>query len=254
MITRENIRVVPRILFAATIFCFTLLGATSIRANSPLILSTGPFNGTVSEGWESFPIFGGTYLASPATIMNGNATIANSKMAIYQAGNAFLGTSGRAQVADGTRGLMLNDFAQTATITFSTPITSFGSYFAASTLQPGYNADPAIVTVSFFGQSATLLDTETFTYSHSASGDGGLDWHGWSSAVPVYSISLQGDFLVMDGVQAFVVPEPSATALSVFTALMIVGLKWAQRERVAGRQRIHESTNPFIQQSFEPLR
>jgi hypothetical protein len=149
-------------------------------------------------------------------------------MAIYQSGNAFLGTSGKAQVADGTRGLMLNYFAQTATITWNTPIKEFGGYFAANTLPA---VDPAIVTVDFFGQSAELLDTETFTYSHSATGVGGLDWHGWSSAVPVYSVSLQGDFLVTDGLQAVVVPEPSAPALLVVAALMIVSVKWLRLVR-----------------------
>ena len=164
-----------RILFAAIICSFAGFGAIPIRADSLLVSSTGPFIGTMSEGWESFPIFGGTYLASPSIIMSGKARIANSKLAIYQAGNAFLGTSGAAQVADGTRGLMLNYFAQTATITWNTPITEFGGYFAANTMPPSYNVDPAIVTVSFFDQSARLLDTETFTYSHSATGDGGLD-------------------------------------------------------------------------------
>ncbi len=212
-----------RILFAAIICGFAGFNATLSWAQSPSVMSTGPFAGTMSEGWESFPIFGGTYLANPASIMGGRATIANSKMAIYKSGNALLGTSGPAQVADGTRALMLNYFAQTATITWNTPITEFGGYFAASTLPPGYNDDPAIVTVSFFGRSATLLDTETFTYSHSATGDGGLDWHGWSSAVPVYSISLEGDFLVMDALQAVAVPEPSATFLLVLAASLMVG-------------------------------
>jgi len=176
----------------------------------------------MSESWESFPVFSGTYLASPAAIMGGKATIANSQMAVYVSGNAFLGTSGRAQVADGSRGLMLNYFAQTATITWNQPITQFGSYFAASTLQPGYNQDPDIITIKFFGPSASLLDTETFTYSHSATGDGGLDWHGWSFATPVSSISLTGDFLVMDGVQALVVPEPSAIVLLMLGAWLSV--------------------------------
>jgi hypothetical protein len=207
---------------------FAVFSGASVAQSQSTFSSTGPFTGTMSEGWESFPIFTGTYLANPTSIMSGNAMIANSKMAIYQSGNAFLGTSGRAQVADGTRGLMLNYFAQTATITWNTPITEFGSYFAASTLP---NADPAIVTVSFFGQSAALLNTETFTYSHSATSDGGLDWHGWLSTEPVYSISFQGDFLVLDGLQAVTVPEPSATALLVFAASMVVGLKWLRLVR-----------------------
>jgi hypothetical protein len=204
-----------------------VFSGASVAQSQGTLSSTGPFTGTISEGWESFPIFTG-YLANPTSIMSGNATIANSMMAIYQSGNAFLGTSGRAQVADGTQGLMLNYFAQTATITWNTPITEFGGYFAANTLP---NADPAIVTVSLFGQSAALLDTETFTYSHSATGDGGLDWHGWLSTEPVYSISFQGDFLVLDGLQAVTVPEPSATDFLAFAALMIVGLKWVREVR-----------------------
>ena len=215
-----------RILFAAIICSFTGFSAAPVRAQ---FSSTGPFAGTMSEGWETFPLFGGTYLASPESIMGGKATIANSKMSIYQPGSAFLGTSGTAQVADGTRGLMLNYFAQTATITWNTPITEFGAWFAASTLPPGYNADPAIITVSFYGQSATLLDAETFTYSHSATGDGGLDWHGWVAAAPVYSISLKGDFLVMDGLRAVAVPEPSATTLLTFAVCLVAGC-WRTRK------------------------
>ena len=209
-----------RILFAAVVCALTIFNAGPTRAQSPLVSTSGPFVGTMSEGWESFPRFGGTYLASPTSIMGGHATIANSMMAVYQSGQAFLGTSGTAQVADGTQGLMLNYFAQTATITWNTPIMEFGGYFAADT--SSYNGDPTIVTVSFYGQSSTLLDTEIFSYSHSATGDGGLDWHGWLSATPVYSITLHGDFLTMDSLQA-AIPEPSVTALVILAAVMMAG-------------------------------
>jgi hypothetical protein len=177
------------------------------------LTTTGPFVGTMSESWESFPQFTGVYLPSPTTIMGGHASIASPQMAIYGPNQSSIGTSGIVQLADGVRGLMLNYFNQTATITWSTPVTEFGSYFAAATLPPPY-PDPTPVTLQFFSPGGSLIEATSFTYSHSATQDGGLDWHGWVSSQPIGSVSLTGDFLVMDGLQAITVPEPNACWLA----------------------------------------
>jgi len=53
----------------------------------------------------------------------------------------------------------------------------------------------------------------------------------------VYSITLHGDFLTMDGLQA-VVPEPSITTLVMLAALLMAGstsIRAAKRNESKGR-------------------
>jgi hypothetical protein len=189
----------------------------------------GPFTGDLTETWESFdnylvdPDF---YRDDPTTIMGGGASISNPVMAIYEPGVAVfgLGSSGLADVSDGKKGMGLDEFASTATITFTTPMSAFGAYWGAATFD---DDDEAIVSVDFYDEFGGLIDSVTFAYAHQDSGDGALDWHGWLSDTPIASIVYSGDFVVNDGLQANfgggAVPAPGAALLG------LIGLALAKR-------------------------
>ena len=184
------------------------------------ISTSGPFVGTMSETWESFPYYNqpgfGETLNNPTTIMGGNASIAGPHLIVYQVGLApwGLSNSGNAQASDGVKGLGLGGSNETGTITWAAPVASFGGYFGAAT-GVGY-PDPAMITVSFFDTASLLIGTEVFSYSTATNpngADGHLEWHGWTSSEPIGSITITGDYVAMDGLQATTVPEPSAFAL-----------------------------------------
>jgi hypothetical protein len=218
-------------------YCLIVLAAAQTYAsNTPL----APFTGTMTETWESFPEYTwnnsplGPTLGSGTSIMAGCASITGPAfMAIIrpaQFGSTWgLGSSGYAQVSDGVKALGVDNYPEyppsisTAIITWSTPISQFGGYFAAPTeppyIYPLIISDPAIITLRFFTPAGVLLSEESISYSHSppyygpSEGDGGLDWHGWQFSDPVGSVSITGCEVVMDGLQASVVPEPRSLAL-----------------------------------------
>ena len=185
-----------RLFLSATLVAVLLLGASTRADVTPI----GPFTGTLSESWESFNDYlaGPRYLAAPTSIMGGGAFISNSFMSVYltNSSRSFgLGDSGNAQVADGAKGIGLDGFTQTATITFVKPVVDFGAYWGANT-----PPTPATVSLVFSDGSS-----ESFTYS--APHDGTLNWHGWHFQNGITSISYSGDFVAVDGLQANVIQD-----------------------------------------------
>jgi hypothetical protein len=171
------------------------------------VISTGPFTGTYSESFESFPDY---YHSDPAllpestSIMGGFASItsANHDMVVYNTSDGASWGLGliMAGTSDGLQGLGLNSTGDTLTIDFNSPVTAFGGYFAAD----GYD-----------GMSPLL----TFNFSDGSSGNyyyndpnGTLDWEGWESSAGINSVTISGNFMAMDGLQA-AVPEPTTLAL-----------------------------------------
>ena len=192
-------------------------------AHGGFVTEIDPFVGDLTETWEGFqnyqqdPDF---FLDDPTSIMGGGAWISNPFMVVYEpsAGASFgLGSSGPAQVSDGTKGMGVDAGDQTVVITFDLPIFSFGAYWGAAT-RAGF-PDPNTVDVAFYDLDGGLIDTAAFQYSHSETGDGGLDWHGWSSTTAIGSIEITGDFVVIDGLQADLVPAPGTMALLGLTGL-----------------------------------
>ena len=196
------------------------------------IAPIGSFTGSLQESWESFPNASDDpdiFMDDPTTIMGGAATISNSRMVIYEAGvvDFNLLSSGFAQAHDGAKGMGLNFSAQTATIEFASSVTSFGGYWGAVT--GGGFPDPATVSFDFFDSTNTLIDSKSFTYSRTGIGDGLLEWHGWSSTVPIKSLTYTGDYVVNDYLQANPIPEASTYALFGLGTLGL--MVWRRRKR-----------------------
>jgi hypothetical protein len=201
---------------------FGLLAAAGLAAAAAparaAIVSVAPFVGSASETWESFPNYFADpdfFLDDPTAIFGGAAMISNPVMVVYEPGVADfgLGGSGLAQVADGVKGMGLNDFASTATIVFTDPVTAFGGYWGAATL-----GGPTTVFVEFFDADGVSLGSDSFTYDREAEFDGLLEWHGWASTMGgIKSMTYTGDFVVNDALQidggAAAIPEPASLVL-----------------------------------------
>ena len=68
-----------------------------------------------------------------------------------------------------------------------------------------------------------------FQYSHSATGDGLLDWHGWSSTAGVKSVKVSSAmWIVMDSLQASA-SVPDAGQTGVLLCLGLFGLAAARK-------------------------
>jgi hypothetical protein len=175
-----------------------------------------PFPGQLSESFESFPT---SFTTSPLSIMGGAATVQTPEsISIYEASSWIfsLGSSSEnapgvcALGADGPRGLGLEygfGLAQ-ATITFTNPVNAFGGFWGAGTSE----TNPATITVSFFDATKQLIGVpQTFTYLRS-SGDGMLEWHGWSSDVPIAQVMLivDGPTAVADDLRISLAPHFSS--------------------------------------------
>ena len=217
-----NSGVRQQLFLVATLATVLLLGVSSRADVTPI----GPFTGTMSESWESFNDYltGPRHLAVTTSIMGGGAVISSPFMSVYltNSDTSFgLGDSGNAQVADGSKGMGLGGFAQTATITFVNPVVDFGAYWGANT-----SLTPATISMVF-------SDGSVESFSYSAPHDGTLDWHGWHFTTGITSISYSGDFVAVDGLQAIPVPEPATALLSTLG----VGLLLLHRRRYAEQKR-----------------
>ena len=214
--------------FAPILFLVTI-GSVASAGITP----TGPFTGTHSETFESFsnPSGGPFFLPNPiVTIMGGFATITstNNGMMIYNPTTSpwGLNPSGiNAGVSDGSQAFGLNNRGDSITINFNSPVTAFGGYFAAafgdSTI--GLNG---LVSFSFSDGSS-----DNFTYSDPSNlNPSPLVWDGWTFSTPISSVTISGNDLAMDGLQAIApVPEPTTLALAGFGS--VAALLMARRRR-----------------------
>jgi len=213
----------------------------SANTGSADVIPTSPFTGTTSESWESFATTFGNeqlFLPDPTVIMGGQATVSHPQMDVYQSSGTFflvgLGTSGFALTADGIKGMTIGGLSQTAVIVFDIPVSQFGAYWAAYT-DPPFASDPAVYDISFFDESSALIGTQQFTYTRSQQHDGLLEWHGWSSTVPIKRVSYTSNYPTVDGLQADPVPEPAALAPLSFAALTL-------RRKRSGTDRLSASS------------
>lgn len=124
--------------------------APGVMASS--ISVSGPFTGSLTETWESFPNYNVvSSLPNPATIMGGGASIENPAfgMQVYEpsaGANVSLGFVGCCSVyagtADGNKAMVAGG---RPFIVFDTPVTRFGAYWGA--------LFPATVGVRFLDES-----------------------------------------------------------------------------------------------------
>lgn len=207
------------------------------------VTTTGTFTGTFSETWETFnnytipPSTSPNYLSNSTSIFGGAAAISNSFMTIYEpgAGAGFaLGLNGDAMVADGTKGMGIdNSSVSSTTISFANDVSAFGGYWGSY----GLNLGGGSVTLTFFDASSNVIGSDSFLYDHTnpgGSGNGILDWHGWQFAgAGIRSVTYQGLFVVNDGLQANTVsvtpiPEPEIYAM-IMAGLGLLG--WVGRRK-----------------------
>jgi hypothetical protein len=214
----------------------------------------GPFNGDLTEGFESFP---GPFQSAPFSIMGGSTTLSvspNNHPFIYHVdpGGLFtfpcqLGSStanafqSSAQPASGSQGLgIFNSSGGTiVSITFGQPCNDFGGNFGTYTF-----AGPEQCSVIFFdGSNQQIGLAQSFSYDHSSSGDGVLDWHGWSSTVPFLSVQIflgsnLSAFAALDDLQANLatVPEPESSAILV-GCILVVFAGWHYRNHSLAQRR-----------------
>jgi hypothetical protein len=230
-----------RLLLSLTALAFFVGSAPQVHAG---VLPVAPFTGTLSNPFDSMPNYvqGPHYLPAWEMIGGNQAQISNPFMIVYQPGVADfgLGSSGIAQVPVGLKGLGIDNAGQTTTITFAKPASEFGAFWGAATLSP-FLADPSTVSISFYDASHNLINSLSFTYSHSTTQDGGLDWHGWSSSVGIGSVTFHGDYVALAGLQATLppggpslgLPEPASLTLVGIGAAGVGGYVWRRRRMAA---------------------
>jgi hypothetical protein len=205
---------------------FLAVGAT--RAVASPVIPVSPFSGNFSESWEGFT---NGPLPMTVDIMGGAASITNSRpvpnMSVYHIGVDPYGldAGGTAGVHDGSQGMGTEDFPDPymTTITFDSPVSQFGAYWAVSTAGA---PPPAFVSVNLFFYDAddNQLDGPV-SFNYLLSNNGALVWNGWAAAPgeAFAKIEYVGSGIAIDALQATAeTPEP-ATLLTFLagTATMI---------------------------------
>lgn len=200
----------------ALILCLGCFAASASAQLNP----TGPFVGSSSEDFESFPNYNVTGGQDTMVVMGGAATfssnpVGSNQVWIYSPANSAawgLGGNGSATVHGGVNGLGVynNQSAVNATLTFANPVSAFGGYFA--------DVDYAPVSLTFFDGLGNQLGTSQ-SVEH---GSNSMDWYGWSSSAGIKTVLFTGGVApVMDDLQAQAVPEPASM---VVMGLGVVGL------------------------------
>jgi hypothetical protein len=165
-----------------------------------------PFVGTHSETWERFPI---QAIPSGTSILGGIATISGPNLEIDGPGMFTLCGHGLyAQPSDGIRLLGAAYPSGPMTISFSQPVSAFGAYWGGVHLQ----CEGSSIVLTFRDANGNEIGGDSFNYE----GNGTLEWHGYTFATPVKTITRDTDFrigTVTDGLQATVASSGGNSAL-----------------------------------------
>ena len=192
---------------AALAGAILLVAATAAQAAT--ITPVGPFAGTFDESFEQFSL---RFQLPSISILDGTATLTSNASFIYNLNTQPFGIgipAIDAKTADGNQGFGISDSNDSATITFSQPVSAFGGFWGSGSPSNG-------ITFQFFDSGNNLLGTITTPYQRNGAfigGDGGLDWHGWTFTTPLASVRFSGDFVVTDGLESTPVPEPATLTL-----------------------------------------
>ncbi|MBI3881149.1 MAG: hypothetical protein HY301_13940 [Verrucomicrobia bacterium] len=187
----------------------TLLATLALIPARAALLNVGPFAGTLSEYWESFPT---GFPNSPVPIMGGAATLT-----LASVNSDVIGTSG---FSPNITGKSLGHLASgtPSTIAFSTPVIQFGAYW--STIIDG------TAFVNFYDENNQLIGgTQVFATPNLSD-----VWQGWASSLAIKSLTFdfvnaqqRGGVLEIDGLQAVPVPELSTWLAG---ALLLGAMTW----------------------------
>ncbi|MFZ3373976.1 MAG: hypothetical protein WA183_00295 [Chthoniobacterales bacterium] len=156
-----------------------------------------PFVGTNSETWEEFPIHA---IPSGTSILGGIAMISDQNLEID--GPQMFTLCGHGLYAipsDGTKFLGAAYPSGPLTISFSQPVSAFGAYWGGVPLQ----CEGSSIILTFRDANGNVVGSDSFNYE----GNGTLEWHGYTFAIPVKTITRDTDFrigTVTDGLQATV--------------------------------------------------
>jgi hypothetical protein len=187
------------------------------------LTSTGPFAGTMSEGFENFA--SATHYPT-MSIMGGGATMnsttsAAQHMYVYALNGWGLGNNGAAGVHGGNQGLGLEDVVATdgtqdADILFGgAGVSSFGGYFAQN--------DPAGTALLQFFDSANVQIGTDQALTNTTSNV--LTWQGYNSTTAISRVHFvsRDAYIAMDDLQAnSAVPEPASFAVLGLGALALI--------------------------------
>jgi hypothetical protein len=216
-----------------TKFLSFALTVSSVLASTGLaqLATISPFPGQSTESFESFPT---GFTTNPLSILGGTASVevpVADGISIYEAlffvfslGSSSENAPGICALgANGPRGLGLEEgFGQAqATITFTTPVNAFGGFWGAGTSE----TNPATITMRFFDATKQQIGVpQSFTYLRS-SGDGMLEWHGWSSDVPIAQATLivDGPTAVVDDLRISLAPHFSSISRDSAGIVKLIG-------------------------------
>jgi hypothetical protein len=165
-----------------------------------------PFVGTNSETWEEFQIHP---IPSGTSIFGGIATISGPNLEIDGPRMFTLCGHGLyAEPSDGTKFLGAAYPSGPVTISFSQPVSAFGAYWGGVPLQ----CEGSSIVLTFRDANGNVVGSDSFSYE----GNGTLEWHGYTFATPVKTITRDTDFrigTVTDGLQATVASSGGNSAL-----------------------------------------
>src|SRR5207302_7547395 len=145
------------------------------------ITSITPFVGDHSETWEEF---GTTQIPSGTAILGGIATITGVKMVTA---HSFRMCAVTGYPSDGQILMDQDRPNDLVVISFSQPVSAFGAYWGS-----GFNcfSYPDAATILTFQDAAgNVIGNDAFEWG----GSGQLDWHGYTFATPVKTITRTAD-------------------------------------------------------------
>lgn len=184
--------------------------AIAAGASFAQLTNIGPFSGAYSEGFEGFPNYANGGFYTSMTIMGGEAVLdtrQNGQFAVYDPNVAGfgLGSKGQATVNSGSQANG-QDYGPNLSweISFDQPVMQFGGYWNYA-YQQGWDDS---FDLFFYDAGFNLIGTRTVSDPQVNS----MIWHGWSSTVAIKQIVIDGDYVVMDDLQADLVPEPATLA------------------------------------------
>lgn len=202
---------------------FSSLIASGVISTAASIQSIDPFDGTLTENWESFsPSFLTGSTKGTVSILGGAGNITGSDLAIWIPGqfgpNHFGLGPFTAKTFDGSRGFGKSSSVADVSMDFAIPIIAFGGYWGIST-----TSDP--VGLRFLDKDGSIIGETQFYYSR-PNNDGTLEWHGWKITQPVSRVEfLGGQFFVNDSLRVTTVPEPSVLVFLMFVPCMALARK-----------------------------